>query len=146
MNAIVTCPLSVFSLHHFPKSIMHLSWRAGSSFTSKARWCRIRWTSVLHSRDNYRRQIWTFVMNKPTQPNIFGGFFFHKQIPILQLGQTQCQAKTLSPLSLTFFAVPFQFLLSLIFEWLKGYLIRKYLNKSQEGSNWTNWVKLQFLL
>lgn len=50
-----TCPVSVFSLHHLPRSIRHLSWSAGSSLTSMARWCRIRWTSARHSRESYIR-------------------------------------------------------------------------------------------
>lgn len=50
-----TCPVSVFSLHHFPRSIRHLSWRAGSNLTSMARWWRILWTSARHSRESYMR-------------------------------------------------------------------------------------------
>ena len=50
-----TCPASVFSLHHFPRSIRHLSWRAGSNLTSMARWWRILWTSARHSLESCMR-------------------------------------------------------------------------------------------
>lgn len=146
MNARVTCPVSVFSLHHFPKSIMHLSWRAGSSFTSNARWCRIRCTSALHSRDSYQRQIWTFGMNKPTHSKTLG-FFFQMQTPILLLFLAKPSVRLNIVSFGSYFLCSSLPILTFTDIWMaKKYLIRKYLNKLQGGSNWTNQVKLQFLL
>ncbi len=48
-NSVCTCPVSVFSLHHLPRSVMQRFWSSGSNFTSRALWWRILWTSTLQS-------------------------------------------------------------------------------------------------
>lgn len=48
-SAFSTCPVSVFSLHHLPRSVMQRFWSSGSNFTSRALWWRILWTSTLQS-------------------------------------------------------------------------------------------------
>lgn len=48
-TSLHTWPVSVFSLHHFPRSVIQRFWSSGSSFMSKALWCKILWTSTLHS-------------------------------------------------------------------------------------------------
>lgn len=50
-------PASVFSLHHFPRSVRQRDWRSGSSFTSSALWWRILWTSTLQSLESWWRRI-----------------------------------------------------------------------------------------
>lgn len=54
-----SCPASVFSLHHFPRSVMQRLCSSGSSFTSRALWWRILCTSTLQSRESCRRTTMT---------------------------------------------------------------------------------------
>lgn len=50
-----SCPASVFSLHHFPRSVIQRLCSSGSSFTSSALWWRILCTSTLQSLESCKQ-------------------------------------------------------------------------------------------